>query len=158
MNDSGPSGTNWEVGASFVAAGSTTNVAFTATAMNDTMLATLRSQLPADDSVLSGWTFSTTNYGVSSTNPVYLSFNVGAGYWTDDLNLWHYDGSTWAAYIPADLTYDGTYASFTATSLSGYAMTAVPEPGTFALAGIGAISLLVCAWRRRRVVGGSLSY
>ena len=52
---------------------------------------------------------------------------------------------------PTDLTYDGTFASFTATGLSGYAMAAVPEPCTLVLLGIGAISLLAYARRRQRV-------
>ncbi len=38
VTDNGPGGTNWKVGASFPAAGSTTNVTFTATAMNNTVL------------------------------------------------------------------------------------------------------------------------
>jgi T5SS/PEP-CTERM-associated repeat protein len=150
VDDNGPGGTNWEVGASFPAAGSTTNMTFSATAMNSTILDVLRADLPANESVLSGWTFATTNYTVSSTNPVYLSFNVGPGQPSDLLEVWHYDSSAWTEYPTTDLTYDGTFASFTATGLSGYAMVAVPEPGTLALLAAGLIGLLAYAWRRRR--------
>ena len=48
----------------------------------------LKSLLPTDESVLSGWTSRSTNYTVSPTNPVYLSFNVGAGHSADELDLW----------------------------------------------------------------------
>ena len=151
IDDSGPGGTNWEVGARFLAAGSTKNITFTGSAMDNTVLSGLRSQLPTRESILSGWTFSTTNYTVSSTNPIYLSFIVGAGHPADELDLWQFNGSTWTEYSPIDLTYDGTYASFTATGLSGYAMVAVPEPGTLALLATGALGLLACVRRIRKV-------
>jgi hypothetical protein len=87
---------------------------------------------------------------VSSSNPVYLSFNVGAGHPADDLEVWHYDDTNgWAKYNAFDLTYDGTFASFTATSFSGYAMVAVPEPGSFGLLLVAGVVLLAYAWRRR---------
>lgn len=54
----------------------------------------VKSLLPTNESILSGWTFATTNYYVRSTNPVYLQFNVGAGYPADNLDLWRYDGNT----------------------------------------------------------------
>ena len=144
VDDSGPGGTNWEVGASFVAAGSTTNISFMATAMSDATLDTLDSQLSPTEAILSGWIFSATGYTVSSSNPVYLSFNVGASHPADDLEVWHYDAASgWAKYNAFDLTYDGTFASFTATSFSGYAMVAVPEPGTLMLLVVGLLGL---AW------------
>ena len=59
--------------------------------------------------------------------------------------MWGYNGTSWVAYVPTDLTYDGTYASFTATGLSGFA--AVPEPGTLALVAAGFVGLLVYARR-----------
>ena len=152
VNDNSPGGTNWQVGASFVAAGSTRNIVFTATAMDITLLDILRSQLPAREPVLDGWNFSTANYAVSSTNPVYLSFNVGPGYSSDDLAVWHYDGNGWTSFSPMDLTYDGTYASFTATSFSGYAMVGVvPEPGTVVLLVVGLLGVLI---RVRRIKSG----
>ena len=50
-----------------------------------------------DKEVLGGWTFATTGYDVSASKPIYLSFDVGAGHPADELRLWHYDGSDWAA-------------------------------------------------------------
>ena len=46
----------------------------------------------------------------------------------------------WTPYNAQDLTYDGTYASFTATGFSGYAVT-VPEPGTLVLLAAGLLIL-----------------
>ena len=85
--------TGWEVGASFPAASSTTNITFTATPLGSAVLASLQDQLPAGESLLSGWSFSTTNYSVNSANPVYLSFRVGAGHSSGDFDLWHCGGS-----------------------------------------------------------------
>ena len=98
---------------------------------------------------MSGWEFATTGYDISATKPVYLSFDVGAKHPADELELWHYDANGWAKYDALDLTYDGAFASFTATGFSGYAMVAVPEPSTLILIAIVAISLLGRAWRRR---------
>ena len=119
--------------------------------MNDALLATLRSQLPANESILSGWTFSADGYTVSPSNPAYLSFNVGAGRAADGLEVWHFDDTAgWTEYNAFDLTYDGTFASFTATGFSGYAMVAVPEPGTLALLTAGLLGLLTCIRRKRK--------
>ena len=132
VSDSG----GWAVGASFLASSST--IDFTATAISGSTLTDLQT-LATGQSVRSGWAFSADNYVVSSTNPVYLSLNVGSGWSVDDLDLWHYttaDG--WETYSATDMTYDGTYASFTVTSFSGYAVTAVPEPSAIILFGMGA--------------------
>ena len=120
---------------------------FTAAAVSGTTLDALRSQLPTSESVLSGWMFAADGY--TEGNPVYLSFKVGAGYPSDELDLWHYDGNAWTKYAATDLTCDGTYASFTVTGFSGYAVTAVPEPGACVLLAAGLFGLLTCAWRRR---------
>ena len=152
IDDNGPGGTDWEVGASFLAAGSTTNITFTATAMSDTILGTLGSQLSPKEAILSGWMFSTDGYAVSPSNPAYLSFKVDPDDLADGLEVWHYDASGWTKYNAFDLTYDGTFASFTANSFSGYAMVAVPEPSTLILLGIAALGLVANAWRRRLAV------
>lgn len=51
-------------------------------------------------------------------------------------------------FTASDLTYDGTYASFTVIGFSGYAVTTVPEPSTMALLVAAAVGLL--AYQRRR--------
>ena len=118
--------------------------------MSQTVLDVLRGELPTGESVLSGWSFSTTGFTATSDNPVYLSFQVGPGETSANLNVWHYDGSAWTEYSALDLTYDGNYASFTANGLSGYAMVAVPEPGMLVLLAAGCLGLLAYAWRRRK--------
>jgi T5SS/PEP-CTERM-associated repeat protein len=151
VTDSGLGKANSQVGASFVTAGSTTNIVFTATAMDTLLLDNLQGQLPTGKFVLDGWSFSTTNYAVSSTNPIYLSFKVGPGQSSDDLAVWQYSGNSWKSYTPLDMTYDGIFASFTATSLDRYAMVGVPEPTTLALSVVSAIGLLAYAWRRKKL-------
>jgi hypothetical protein len=152
IDDAESGKTGWQVGASFPAAAYTTNITFTATAMGGTTLDLLKASLPTDESILSGWTFSTTNFTASSTNPLYLSFKVGSGNPASRLEVWHYDTGGWSEYAANDLAYDGSYASFTATDLSGYAMVAVPEPGTLALLVTAfSLGLLACArWKRRQ--------
>jgi T5SS/PEP-CTERM-associated repeat protein len=142
-------GTTWTVGASFVAAASTTNITFTATAADDAMCDALEMAVGSDRTIFGAWTFSTTDYDVTSTNPIYLSLLVGPGYSADGLTLWHYDGANWSAYSPMDLTYDGTYASFTATGLSGYAV-ATPEPGVLTLLATALLGILVCNRHKKR--------
>ncbi|MEN6458187.1 MAG: PEP-CTERM sorting domain-containing protein, partial [Thermoguttaceae bacterium] len=142
--------TGWEVGASFLATTSSTPITFTATAITGSTLTSLESELTTfGETVRSGWTFSTSNYTVSSAKPVYVSLAVGSGFLVDDLNLWHYDGSVWTSYTADDLAYDGTYASFTVTSFNGYAVSAVPEPGTLMLLVAGLFGVAAYAWRCR---------
>jgi fibronectin-binding autotransporter adhesin len=140
---------DWAVGASFPAAGSASDITFSATAINDGLLDALQDAVGTDREILSGWTLSTTGFTPSANNPIYLSFDVGADYPLGDLRVWHYDGVAWTSCTPIDLTYDGTYASFTVTGLSGYAVT-TPEPSAVVLLGIGVLGLLGYTWRCRR--------
>ena len=111
--------------------------------MTGTLLASLQPSLEANQRASCGWQFAATGYSTSSTLPVYLSFDIGPGITWDNLEIWQYDGSAWGEYAANDLSYDGTYASFTATSLSGYAVVApVPEPGTIVLLVAGLLGVL----------------
>jgi fibronectin-binding autotransporter adhesin len=150
INDTGTGKTGWSVGASFLAGTGTTSL--TATAMSSDILSSLGTKLAPGESLLSAFDFSTTGAAISSSNPAYLSFDIGPGSSASILDIWHYDATSgWTAYSANDLTYDGTYASFTVTGFSGYAVTeAVPEPSTLVLLGIGAVGLLAYGWKRRR--------
>jgi hypothetical protein len=152
VGDVGPGESGWEVGASFLAAASQKNITFTAAAIDDTILDALEIAAGERQTVLSGWTFSTTGYTVSTASPLYLSFDVGAEYTQDDFEIWRYSGNAWTEFAPIDLTYDGKYASFTATSLGGYAVTAVPEPGTLVLLAAGLLAASACVRRKRERV------
>ena len=145
----GPSGADWQLGAGFLASSGSINTTLTATAADATILDGLKTAAGVDQSVLDAWTFSLANYRLLPGSPIYFSLNVGPNHSAHDLELWGYDGTSWAAYTPTDLTYDGTYASFTATGLSGYAVSAVvvPEPGTLAFLTVAFFGLLTCALR-----------
>ena len=122
------------VGASFGNVADGTN--FTATPLSGGDL----SGLPADETVLAAWNF-TTNF---TGDQALLAFDVGEGQ-TQDLAVWHFDGATWTPFDAFDLTYgDDGIASFAVTGFGGYAIT-VPEPGSAAL-----IMLAGLAVRRRR--------
>jgi T5SS/PEP-CTERM-associated repeat protein len=126
------SGSGWSLGASFLATTGNLTLNFKATAVSGTVLDKLQQALHADaPKVAGGWTFSTTG-GYSSGNPVYLSFDLGGQYPADRLTVWRYSGTSWSEYYAPDLTSNGGYASFTVTSLDGFAV-AVPEPGTLIL-------------------------
>jgi len=137
------------VGISLAATDSPTPIALIATVLDGAPLESLNALLmSADESFLSGWEFTLTGSAISASNPAYLSFEIGAGHSLDDLSLWHYDGSEWTEYAANDLNYDGQYASFTVTSFSGYAVSAVPEPCAAALLLVGLLSLAGYARRR----------
>ena len=145
------------VGASFGATTSSTSIGLTAAALTSSVSTALQTAAGSNEEILSGWTFSTTNYTVSSSNPVYLSLLVGSGQSLNDLDVWHYDGTAWTEYAASDLSYDGAYADFTVTGFSGYAVSGefsqiytLPEPGTFALLAAGLLGLAAYAWRKRR--------
>jgi T5SS/PEP-CTERM-associated repeat protein len=142
INGSGPNGNAWNVGVGFPSMANETDITLVATPVLQSII--------GGQSVLGAWTFSTTGYDVTPANPIYLSFDVGNAYPLEKLAVWHYDGSTWTSCTPLDLTYDGHYASFTATGLSGYALTAVPEPGMLVLLAAGLLGVLGCAWRKQR--------
>ena len=98
-----------------------------------------------DGAVLAGWDFAT---NLPSGQQVMLSFDVGLGY--EDVEVWHLSGGTWTPYSPDLLTYDSHgVVSFTVTSFSGYAVTAVPEPVTLFLLALGGLAML----KRRGIRG-----
>jgi hypothetical protein len=143
--------TGKSVGAGFQAATSPTNLTFSASAVKGAELSLLQGTLPTGESVLSAWTFSTTGY--TPGNPVYLSLFAGSGYNLTDLAIWEYNGSTWTDYSPFDLAYDGTYASFAATSLNDFAVTdpaPTPIPGALLLFGPGLAGLALIRRRALR--------
>ena len=84
--------------------------------------------------------------------------NLYSGYSLDNLQVWYYDGPSWTNYGANDLIYDGTYADFTVTGFSGYAvLSAVPEPGTLVMLLAAALCLLANARRKLGgIVGGRL--
>lgn len=133
------------VGASFLAVESSSTLSFTATTMGSATVTTLQNMLGEDRPVLGAWDFATEG-GYAEGDPAYLSFDVGPGYSSTGLVVWHYDGTKWTPYDAIDLTYDGQYASFTVTGFSGYAV-AVPEPASVWLLLIG---LALTGWVRRR--------
>jgi hypothetical protein len=117
------------IGASFLAAASTTPITFTASLPGSSLpMEPLTGRLESASSLLGDWTCSTTGYAAG--DPAYLSLDVGSGHSADDLDVWSYNGG-WTPFSATDLTYDGTYASFTVTALGTYAVTTgvVFQPG-----------------------------
>jgi T5SS/PEP-CTERM-associated repeat protein len=98
------------------------------------------SLLPGE-SVVSAWDFTT-----PLTGETLLSFDVGGG--LSDLRAWRYDGTVWSPYDTHVVYRDGI-ASFTVTGFSGYAVSAVPEPGTWAMLAAG-VAAVVLYWQRKR--------
>ncbi|OHB66252.1 MAG: hypothetical protein A2V70_04855 [Planctomycetes bacterium RBG_13_63_9] len=144
--------TGWSVGASFLAMPNSTLLGVGASPIGGEVLDGLEGLLQSNASVLGGWEFAATG-GYASGDPAYLSFDIGPGSSREDLLVWHRDGADWSRYAARDLTYDGTYASFTVTELSAYAVTTVPEPSTMTLLLLGLGTMALAARRRwRRMV------
>jgi hypothetical protein len=147
IDDNAPGGTGWEVGVSFPAATSTTNIFFGATPISEDLLDELRPKLTTNESILSGWQLSSANLARYYT--MYVSLKVGPGYRADEFHVHDFDFGMWLDDVPQDLTYDGTYVSFTAGDICGYAVTVVPEPGTLGLLAAGLLGFLAYARRKR---------
>ena len=121
------------------------NLIVTGTMLTIAQKTDLQQQLTGSTAVLAGWDFTTSGY--TTGTPVALSIEIGPAYSPDTLAVYHYDGSSWTPFSADDLSYDGTFASFTVTSFSAYAVAApVPEPVTLSLLTLGLAPLL----RRRR--------
>ena len=97
--------------------------------------------LQPGESVVSAWDFTTT-----LTGETLLSFDVGQG--LSDLRVWRYSGGTWAAF-DTHVVYREGIASFSVTQFSGYAVSAVPEPGAWAMI-VGGVVAIGLVWRRMR--------
>jgi T5SS/PEP-CTERM-associated repeat protein len=138
----GTSGEGVVVG--FMGTSGSSNVTLTGWELTAEQEAALVGVVPAGQQVLEGWTFAAEGY--TAGEPVSLALKVGSGWASENLNVWHFDGSSWTAFAASDLAYDGMYASFTVTGFSGYAVTGVPEPAGLAIMALGAMGLL----RRRR--------
>ncbi len=88
------------------------------------------------EQILSAWQFSVTGYTVNEDRPVYLSLDAASASDLLDLSIWVFLDGSWEEYDPADLSFDGAYASFTATGLGTFAVTSaacVPLPGAMGL-------------------------
>jgi hypothetical protein len=116
--------------------------------MSDSDLTPLYSTPGFAGTVLTAWNYST---NLTAGTEAMLSFDLGLGY--QDPQVWHLSGTTWSLFTPDLATYDsqGNF-SFTVTSFSGYAVSAVPEPCTVAMFGICVVGLLVYAWRRHKQI------
>ena len=139
------SDTDKSVGAAFLGGNESTEINFTATAVSIYDLDLLKDLLTEDEDIFSAWDFSTEGYTVSNDSPVYLSLYADSADDLSSLDIWHLENGAWTEYDAYDLTFDGTYANFTVTSFSGYAVTgasAVPIPGAVWLLGSGLVGIL----------------
>lgn len=135
--------TGKSVGAAFQGTATSTPLTLTAASMSGAQLSSLQALLDPGKSVLSGWSFTADGY--TAGNPVYLSLWAGNATSLADLTVWHFDGADWTKFDATDLAYDKTYASFTVTGFSGYAVSGnapVPLPPAFYMFGSGLIGLL----------------
>ena len=120
--------TGKSVGIGFQATATSNPITFSAKAIGGSELSSLQSLIGTGNSVLSAWSLSTTGTTVSSTNPVYLSLTAGAGQSLASLIVYDYNGTSWSLLAPADLAYDGKYASFTALNLNDVAVVGAGDP------------------------------
>ena len=111
--------TGWNMGASFLHKTSSSTLSFTGTVESG---GTLSGLLQPGETVLSGWELSADG-AYAAGEPMYLSFDVGHAQLLDELQLWSLDGDGWTNLDAYDLTYDRTYASWTATAMGTYAVT-----------------------------------
>jgi T5SS/PEP-CTERM-associated repeat protein len=146
--------TGKSVGIGFQATATSNPITFSAKAIGGSELTSLQSLIGTGNSVLSAWSFTTTGTTVSSTNPVYLSLTAGAGQSLYSLSVYDYNGTSWSQLTPADLAYDGNYASFTAFNLNDVAVvgdtTPTPIPAAVWLLGSGLFGL--AGLKRRKMM------
>ena len=102
-----------------------TPLSLTASPLGGVNLLLLKAMLPADESLLGGWQFAGS---YPAGDPAYLSLAVGGGFSPGGLDVWSYNGTTWTPHAADDLTYDGTFASFTETALGGYGYAVAATP------------------------------
>ncbi len=138
--------TGWSLGASFLSAATSTPLTFQATAIGGDVLTSLQDLLTPDETVLGGWEMSATG-GYSPGDPAYLSIKIGDDHARADLQVWHYDGTTWSRFEAPDLNCTGEFANFMVYGFSGYAVTTVAEPTSLGLLTIGLLAMLVF-WAR----------
>jgi T5SS/PEP-CTERM-associated repeat protein len=139
------------LGASFLSAAASAPTTVTATAISGGTLDAIEALMPPSGVLLGGWTL-TAQSGYTTGDPVYLSIGDGiGGYGDDNMQVWSFDGAKWSKFTADDLTYDGTYASFTATAMGTYAVTVpVPEPATVVLVATALLGAVAWVIRRRQ--------
>jgi T5SS/PEP-CTERM-associated repeat protein len=151
LNALAPTSAESPVGSFDSPASTSTLLQISATPISDVSRSSIEQLLQAGETLIGGWQFTTTS-GYAAGDLVYLSFEAGPGLTRDSFSIWRQSGTSWASYDAVDLTYDGRYASFTVTELhgTGYAVSAVPEPGTLALLAACALAFGSLVWSRKR--------